>query len=162
MTSQKRYIIPPDPLKVFILALCVFGSGTTMLIGVDHDFPVVDPWLLFVMSIVCLVLVSKSYVLDAEGITARIMFLPFHRIRWEFVNQILLFDKTNDDPRTRGETIFIVTVKGCNEFNPDHDTPHTYLQRYRGIISKITIPRKRKHIVKTYFENLYGVVVEYE
>ena len=131
------------------------------LAGVEPSFTLADPWFTCLVAIGLAIRYSKSYALDAQQITERFMFIPTNHIRWEFVKQVLLFDTTNDDPQTKGEPIFVITFLGCDDFNPESDSPKVFLHRYQKIATKIPVLRKKKHIYKEWFEKTYGTVTQY-
>ena len=162
MKQKYNYTIPPDPVKFGGSIVCVIIAGIMTLAGVELDYPVADPWFLLLVGIGCTVITSKSYILDSQRLTERWMYVPVHRVRWEFVKQVLLFDRSNDDKKTHGEAIFIVTYLGCDDFDPKADTVTTYLDRYRKMVTLIPIPRKKKHIYKALFEQTFGPVEEFE
>ena len=162
MNKQIRYVIPPDPLKFGTLVVVTIGSGILMFAGVEFDYPIVDPWCLFIVGIGCLIATSRYYVIDANCITEKLLFISVHRVYWEFVKQILLFDKSNDDKRTKEEAVFILTRHGCDIFNSATDSISTYLSQYGNLVTKIAVPSKKKQKYKEWFERAYGSVLEFE
>jgi hypothetical protein len=162
LKQKQAYTIPSDPVKFGGSIIFVIITGIMTLAGVELDYPVADPWFLFIVGIGCAVITSKSYVLDPQRLTERWMYIPVHRVRWEFVKQVLLFDRSNDDKKTQGEAIFVVTYFGCDDFDPKADTVSTYLSRYRKLVTLIPIPKKKKHIYKVLFAQTFGAVEEFE
>lgn len=159
---KRKYVIPPEPVKFGIMLVGTIMSGIMMLAGVEFDYPVVDPWLLFVVGIWCTIVTGKYYVIDTNSITEKFLFIPIQRARWESIKQILLFEKSNDDKRSKGNALFILTCHGCDALNPETESVSAYLKRYREFVIKIEVPPKKKHQHKAMLEKIYGPVLEFD
>lgn len=163
MSNRQRYIIPPNPLRFGALLVCFVGSAIGTALGMRTSSSVVaDPWFICIVTAIELIIFSKNYVLDKNGFTERILLFPHNRVCWERVAEVLVFEKSNDDERTKGECIFVITMRACDRFDPEQETIGAYVKRYKSFVTKIVVSKRKKDSYITMFEETFGAVVNYE
>ena len=163
MKKGPRYTIPPHPLFFGSLLFCSFLSGFGAMLGMRSTVSLVaDPWFICLVSAIGAVIFSRNYVLDETGFTERILFFPRYKFRWESVGEVLVCEKSNDDERTRGMCIFVVTMRACDKFDPKRETIGDYVKRYRSFVTKIVVSKRKKQRYITMFEKTFGAVIVFD
>ena len=163
MRNTQRYIIPPDPLRFGALLVCFFGTLPGAILGARSSSVVIaDPWFICLVAGIEAIIFSKNYIFDDNGFTERILLFPRHRFSWKNVGEVLVFEKSNDDPRTKGECIIVITSSGCERFSPERETIGAYIKRYTGFVTKIVVSKKKKERYIAMLEDTFGTVVVFE
>ena len=72
-----------------------------------------DPWFLFALGTIWMMTNLDDYILSAEGIQCRYLFIPFRRVRWDKINDAVVLNEWNDMGSIRKETVLVISLKPC-------------------------------------------------
>ena len=159
ISPDRQHVIPPYAIRFYGLLICFIASGIGTLLGVElHARRVAEPWLICIVSGIGMIVYSKSYVLYKTGFTERILWIPYRHNSWEFVGEVLVFEKSTTGVRSFGECVFVITSSGCKPFDPEKETIDAYIKRYKDFVTTIVVSKRKKADYIAAFEETIGSV----
>lgn len=142
--------IPADWAKVGVDLACMIISGIMMICKIDLDYPNVDPWFLFSLTVLAMPFASKNYLINSTELIERIFIIPVRRVQWKNVGSIILCNNNSHKSISYKDPVFLILARECEK----HDS------KKKNILMKVTVPGSKLYTYKCLFSNMFGTVVE--